>query len=78
MKWDPTPAPLGPSVSDKGLIDPDDRAPSAWLRLGEVTWHLPRLLAGMGPLGPRGPENGDPSVTTARTISGCARASSRA
>ena len=62
MKWDPTPAPLGPSVSDKGLIDPDDRAPSAWLRLGEVTWHLPRLLAGMGPLGPRGPEGGPPAL----------------
>ncbi|MFN2472834.1 MAG: alpha/beta fold hydrolase [Sphingomicrobium sp.] len=39
-------------------IDPDDRAPSGWLRLGEVAWHMPRLLAGLGPLGPRGPEDG--------------------
>ena len=43
-------------------IDPDDRAPSAWLRLGEVAWHFPRVLAGLGPLGPRGPEDGAPAL----------------
>lgn len=43
-------------------IDPDDRAPSAWLRLGEVAWHLPRVLSGLGPLGPRGPEGGPPAL----------------
>ena len=26
----------------------------------EVAWHLPRILAGLGPLGPRGPEDGPP------------------
>ena len=30
------------------------------MRLGEVVWHLPRVLSGMGPLGPRGPEGGPP------------------
>jgi predicted esterase YcpF (UPF0227 family) len=43
-------------------IDPDDRAPSGWLRFGEVMWHMPRLLAGLGPLGPRGPEDGPPAL----------------
>ena len=43
-------------------IDHDDRAPSAWLRLSEVAWHFPRLLSGLGPLGPRGPENGAPAL----------------
>ncbi|MEA1072256.1 alpha/beta hydrolase [Sphingomonas sp. LY160] len=43
-------------------IDPDDRAPSAWLRLGEVAWHLPRVLSGLGPLGARGPEDGPPAL----------------
>jgi pimeloyl-ACP methyl ester carboxylesterase len=26
----------------------------------ELAWHLPRVLAGLGPLGPRGPEDGAP------------------
>nr|WP_294846799.1 alpha/beta hydrolase [uncultured Sphingomonas sp.] len=43
-------------------FDPDDRAPSAWLRAQEVFWHMPRLLAGLGPLGPRGPEDGPPAL----------------
>ena len=47
---------------EQGEIDPDDRAPSGWLRLGEVAWHFPRLLAGLGPLGPRGPEGGPPAL----------------
>jgi len=39
---------------------PDDTAPSGWMRWREVAWHVPRLLAGLGPLGPRGPEDGPP------------------
>ncbi len=60
MKWNLTPAPLGPSVTDKSAVDPDDLAPSGWHRLREVAWHLPRLLSGLGPLTPRGPETGAP------------------
>ena len=42
--------------------DPDDTAPSGWMRWREVAWHVPRLLSGLGPLGPRGPENGPPAL----------------
>ena len=44
------------------VVDPDDRAPSGWLRTIEIAWHLPRLVAGLGPLGPRGPEHGPPAL----------------
>jgi pimeloyl-ACP methyl ester carboxylesterase len=47
---------------EPGEIDPDDRAPSGWLRAFEVAWHLPRLVAGLGPQGPRGPEHGPPAL----------------
>ena len=43
-------------------IDPDDRAPTGWLRVSEVAWHLPRMVAGLGPLGPRGPVDGPPAL----------------
>lgn len=59
MTWARTPAPLGPSTGD-GTIHPDDLAPPGWQRMREIAWHLPRLLSGLGPLGPRGPENGPP------------------
>jgi len=54
--------PLGPTFADNDLTDPDDRAPSGWLRLGEVAWNVPRMLSGMGPLGPRGPIDGPPAL----------------
>jgi predicted esterase YcpF (UPF0227 family) len=54
-KWDR--APLTP-IAHRG--SPDDFAPPAWGRVREVFWHLPRLLSGLGPLGPRGPEDGPP------------------
>ena len=55
MKWDRYPlAPIPMRNS------PDDDAPSDWDRWREVAWHIPRLLAGLGPLGPRGPEDGPP------------------
>lgn len=60
MKWERSPAPLGPA--GPGEVNPDDLAPSAWYRLGEVAWHLPRMLSGLGPLCARGPENGPPAL----------------
>jgi pimeloyl-ACP methyl ester carboxylesterase len=60
MKWERSPAPLGPK--DPGGFDPDDLAPPAWLRLREVAWHLPRMLSGLGPLCARGPEHGPPAL----------------
>jgi pimeloyl-ACP methyl ester carboxylesterase len=59
VKWERSPATPGRSVSKK-RIDPDDLAPSAWRRMREIAWHLPRVLAGLGPLGPRGPVDGPP------------------
>jgi pimeloyl-ACP methyl ester carboxylesterase len=59
MRWERAPAPLGSSKVEK-RIHPDDIAPSAWRRVREIAWHLPRVLAGLGPLGPRGPEDGPP------------------
>ena len=50
----------------------------------EVAWHLPRLLAGLGPLGPRGPEDGPPALVipgflaTDRTTMDLRRALARA
>jgi pimeloyl-ACP methyl ester carboxylesterase len=50
----------------------------------EVAWHLPRLLAGLGPLGPRGPEDGPPVLVipgflaTDRTTMDLRRAFARA
>jgi pimeloyl-ACP methyl ester carboxylesterase len=54
-KWDRFP--LAP-IAHRG--SPDDFAPPAWSRVREVIWHLPRMLSGLGPLGPRGPEDGPP------------------
>jgi pimeloyl-ACP methyl ester carboxylesterase len=56
MKWERA---LAPPIA-AGEIDPDTVAPSPWLRLREVAWHMPRMLSGLGPLGPRGPEDGPP------------------
>jgi len=59
MKWLRAPAPAGPPAAE-GEVNPDDLAPSAWSRFREVAWHMPRMLSGLGPLGPRGPEDGPP------------------
>ena len=45
-----------------GTVHPDDLAPPGWQRLREIAWHFPRLLAGLGPAGPRGPEDGPPAL----------------
>ena len=58
MKWDRDPlAPHPGRVRSRTTI-----APSGWDRWREVAWHVPRLLAGLGPLGPRGPEDGPPAL----------------
>jgi pimeloyl-ACP methyl ester carboxylesterase len=57
VKWVPTAA-----AGTAGTVHPDDLAPPGWYRMREVAWHLPRLLAGLGPLGPRGPEDGPPAL----------------
>src|SRR3954452_19748866 len=50
----------------------------------EVAWHFPRLLAGLGPVGPRGPEDGPPALVlpgflaTDRTTMDIRRALARA
>ena len=59
MKWVRTPAPAGPPEIE-GDGNSDDLAPPAWRRFSEVAWHLPRMLSGLGPLGPRGPVDGPP------------------
>jgi pimeloyl-ACP methyl ester carboxylesterase len=59
MKWQRTAAPLGPA---SGQLHPDDLAPPGWHRVREVMWHVPRLLSGLGPLTPRGPEDGPPAL----------------
>ncbi|HEX6411171.1 MAG TPA: alpha/beta fold hydrolase [Sphingomicrobium sp.] len=67
-----------------GAVHPDDLPPPGWHRLREVAWHLPRLLAGLGPLGPRGPEDGPPALVipgflaTDRTTMDLRRALARA
>lgn len=78
-KWDR--APLSP-IAHRG--SPDDFAPPAWNRVREVFWHLPRMLSGLGPLGPRGPEDGPPVLVipgflaTDRTTMDLRRALARA
>ena len=58
MKWEKPPE-ARPAAE---LVDPDTLAPPDWQSLGELAWHLPRMLAGLGHLGPRGPENGPPAL----------------
>lgn len=43
-------------------LDPDSMTPSGWDRTREIFWQLPRRLSGLGPLGPRGPEDGPPAL----------------
>ena len=65
-------------------IPEDDLAPPSWHRMREMAWHLPRVLAGLGPLGPRGPEEGPPALVipgflaTDRTTMDVRRALARA
>ncbi|WP_118858223.1 alpha/beta fold hydrolase [Sphingomonas mesophila] len=43
-------------------LDPDLLPPPDLQKWSELAWRLPRLLAGLGHLGPRGPENGPPAL----------------
>lgn len=43
-------------------LDPDLLPPPDMHKWGELAWRLPRLLAGLGHLGPRGPEDGAPAL----------------
>jgi len=61
MKWEDSPEAL-PATGPAIAIDPDALAPPSWHSIREVMWHLPRLLAGLGPLGPRGPADGPPAL----------------
>jgi pimeloyl-ACP methyl ester carboxylesterase len=36
----------------------------------EIAWHLPRYLAGLGPVGPRGPEDGPPALVLPGFLAG--------
>ena len=58
MKWEKPPE--APPLAK--AIDPDTLPPPDWQSLGEIAWHLPRMLAGLGHLGPRGPEKGPPAL----------------
>lgn len=79
MRWDPYPLTPAP-----GRASPDDQAPPAWEGLRLLAWHLPRMLSGLGPLGPRGPEDGPPVLVipgflaTDRTTMDLRRAFARA
>ena len=53
-----------------GMVQPDDIAPPSSRRLRELAWHLPRLLAGLGPMGPRGPDNGPPALVIPGFLAG--------
>lgn len=59
MKWE---KPKKVAAAALAAVDPDSLAPRDALKWGEVAWHLPRLLAGLGHLGPRGPEDGPPAL----------------
>ena len=65
MKWERTELAGVP-----GAGDPDDLAPSAWSSMREVAWHIPRYLAGLGHLGPRGPEDGPPALVIPGFLAG--------
>jgi predicted esterase YcpF (UPF0227 family) len=71
-------------AASAATVHPDDLAPPGWHRFREMAWHLPRYLAGLGPLGPRGPEDGPPAIvipgflSTDRTTMDLRRALARA
>jgi pimeloyl-ACP methyl ester carboxylesterase len=63
MKWE-KPAKAAEKAVEKVIeaIDPDTLPPDSREAWREVAWHLPRMLAGLGHLGPRGPEDGPPAM----------------
>ena len=65
MKWERTVA-----AGIAGAVHPDDLAPPGWHRLREIAWHLPRVLAHLGHVGPRGPEDGPPVLVIPGFLAG--------
>lgn len=65
MKWERA-DPAGVA----GALPADELAPAAWLSLREVAWHFPRYLAGLGHMGPRGPEDGPPAMVIPGFLAG--------
>lgn len=61
MKWERPPVPPDPATSEREA-SPETLAPHRLGSLREVAWHLPRMLSGLGPLGPRGPADGPPAL----------------
>jgi hypothetical protein len=59
MKWE---KPNEEPATALPAVDPDMLPPADALKWGEIAWHLPRMLAGLGHLGPRGPEDGPPAL----------------
>ena len=51
-------------------IHPDDLAPPGWQRMRELAWHIPRVLAHLGHVGPRGPEDGPPALVIPGFLAG--------
>lgn len=51
-------------------VNPDDLAPSGWQRLREIAWHIPRVFAHLGHVGPRGPEDGPPALVIPGFLAG--------
>jgi pimeloyl-ACP methyl ester carboxylesterase len=65
MKWE-RPEKAGAA----GSIAADELAPASWLSLREFAWHVPRYFAGLGHLGPRGPEDGPPALVLPGFLAG--------
>lgn len=53
-----------------GTVHPDDLAPPGWHRLREIAWHIPRVFAHLGHVGPRGPEDGPPALVIPGFLAG--------
>jgi len=51
-------------------VHPDDLAPPGWHRVREIAWHVPRVLAHLGHVGPRGPEDGPPALVIPGFLAG--------
>jgi pimeloyl-ACP methyl ester carboxylesterase len=51
-----------PDLPIEDELDPDLLPPPDMHKWGELAWRLPRMLAGLGHLGPRGPEDGPPAL----------------
>ena len=51
-------------------VHPDDLAPPGWHRWREIAWHVPRMLAHLGHVGPRGPVDGPPALVIPGFLAG--------